>query len=111
MKTSDFRNCAVILRRVPQYILVGHATAVVDASSHNYCTGMCLRSMVCLYRVENLIRFSTIYEVEFLTKQLKSILSVYLNKSDDFRIFRDILLITCTIPNHSRVSTDAKIKS
>ncbi|CAG9532200.1 unnamed protein product [Cercopithifilaria johnstoni] len=39
------RKCNIVLRRVPQYILIGHATAVVDAPSHNYCIETCLRSL------------------------------------------------------------------
>ncbi|KAL3989265.1 PAN domain family protein [Acanthocheilonema viteae] len=39
------RKCDVILRRVPQHVLVGHATVVIDAPSHNYCIETCLRSL------------------------------------------------------------------
>uniref|UniRef100_A0A8R1XZL7 Apple domain-containing protein n=1 Tax=Onchocerca volvulus TaxID=6282 RepID=A0A8R1XZL7_ONCVO len=42
------RKCEIVLRRIPQYILVGHATAAINASSHNYCIEMCLRSLEML---------------------------------------------------------------
>uniref|UniRef100_A0A915PNC6 Apple domain-containing protein n=1 Tax=Setaria digitata TaxID=48799 RepID=A0A915PNC6_9BILA len=42
---SVYRMCGEALRRVPQYILVGHATAVINAPSHTYCVEMCLRSL------------------------------------------------------------------
>ncbi|VDO56506.1 unnamed protein product [Onchocerca flexuosa] len=42
------RKCEIVLRRIPQYILVGHATAVISAPSHNDCIEMCLRSLEVL---------------------------------------------------------------
>ncbi|VDM95975.1 unnamed protein product, partial [Thelazia callipaeda] len=44
---SDRANsyCTKALRRIPQYILVGHATAVIDVKSQSQCIEICLLSM------------------------------------------------------------------
>uniref|UniRef100_A0A0N5AQE8 Apple domain-containing protein n=1 Tax=Syphacia muris TaxID=451379 RepID=A0A0N5AQE8_9BILA len=39
------KNCYDALRRVPQYVLVGHATAVVDAQTQSFCIELCMRSV------------------------------------------------------------------
>ncbi|EFO20959.2 hypothetical protein LOAG_07529 [Loa loa] len=54
-------KCSIILHRTPQHILVGHATAVINAPSHNYCIEICLRSTEML----NFICRSAIYFHEY----------------------------------------------
>ncbi|VDK29518.1 unnamed protein product [Gongylonema pulchrum] len=51
-------KCNEMMRRVPQYVLVGHATAVVDAPSHSQCVEACLRSMVS-YALDKKVGLST----------------------------------------------------
>uniref|UniRef100_A0A915AZM8 Apple domain-containing protein n=1 Tax=Parascaris univalens TaxID=6257 RepID=A0A915AZM8_PARUN len=46
IKESAANKCKGALKRVPQYVLVGHASAIVDAPTHGACVQSCITASV-----------------------------------------------------------------